>query len=199
MRIILAFAIVVFVGVFLISNNVNAIQAQTSATSEPTKQFSINKEFWAFAGTYVIGSFNATAGDYLVLDISSVNIDPDRPDDRYSVEIVINSTSHGLSYVSGSQFRQTVSLNYTDSYTIYAQKFPFSSSVRVSGAVTVVHNSSAVGPAISVTPNPTSLPPKASPTPEVPEIPFLVLAVFTIAIISLSITAKIDCKRLIAR
>ncbi len=180
MRIIVVLAVVVMLSIFSISTGIHSVQALVSSASPQSERFFINREFWAFGGTYVMGSFNANAGDYIVLNISSVNIDPDRPDDRYVVELGINSTKYGISYVSGTQFRQTISLNYTDYYTITAEKHQFWSSVKVSGEVTVYHNqmtnSSSPVPAISFTPNPSSsLNPDVSPTPEAPELPPLVI------------------------
>jgi hypothetical protein len=184
--------------------NIQTAQVLASANPPQSERFFIDKEFWAFAGTYVIGSFNATSGDYLALNISSVNIDPDRPNDHWVVELGINTTKQGTSYVSGTQFSQTIMLNYTDCYTITAAKHQFWSSIRVSGEVTVCHNpvplvtnSSSPASAISSTPNPSrSLIPTGSPTPEVPELPpllilpILILAVFTVIILKTQVKTK---------
>ncbi len=172
-------------------DNTQTIRAEISPTPTiPQKEhFIVQKTFWAFGGPYTIGSFSANSGDYIILNISSVNVDPDRPNDCWGVELDIISTKHGTSYVSDTQFSQTIMLNYTDYYTITAQKRQFWSSVMVSGEVTVYHNpvplvtnSPSPVPAISAPNSSSSLNPNVSPTPEVPELSSLIF--FPLAIIT---------------
>jgi hypothetical protein len=172
---------VILVSILFISalDNTQTFRAEISPTPTIPQQehFIVQQTFWAFGGAYIIGSFNANSGDYIVLNISSVNVDPDRPDDRYVVELDIVSAKHGTSYVSDTQFSQTIMLNYTDYYTITAEKHQFWSSVRISGELTVYYNpvpletpSPSPSPSPTPSPNPLhspsiSVPPSSSPTP----------------------------------
>jgi hypothetical protein len=97
--------------------------------------FALRQTLWAFDGYHLVGSFNATANDYLDFNIVSTNSDKDRPNDVFTVEFKIESNIHGTSYVSGTTFNQKVSLNYTDTYAISVAKFPFYSSVTVVGSI----------------------------------------------------------------
>jgi hypothetical protein len=203
MRIILVLAVLVLISTTTVIANIqNKVLAQP--TPSQSEHFFVNKEFWAFAGTYVIGSFSANSGDFIILNMSSTNIDLDRPDDRWVVELAINSTNHGISYVSGTQFSQTIMLNYSDYYTITAEKHQFWSSVRVSGEVTVYPDpipmtiSPSPVPTVLSTPNPNgSLKTNVSPTPEVPELPPLaILPMFILAVFSVIILkAKVKTNR----
>lgn len=95
----------------------------------------LRQTLWAFNGYHLVGSFTATANDYLEFNIVSTNSDKDRPDDVFIVEFKIESSIHGTSYVSGTTFNQKVNLNYTDTYTISVAKFPFFSTVTVVGSI----------------------------------------------------------------
>lgn len=170
--------------------NSQAIRGEISATltNPQSERFSVSKEFWAFSGSYRICSFGTSSGDYIVLNISSINIDPDRPNDRYVVDLEIASINHGTFYVSGTQFTQTITLNYSDSYTITADKHQFWSSVRISGELTVYHNpvpivTNSPSPSPVPTLKPTLLPiPYPSNSPELPEFPPLVILPLLIAL-----------------
>ena len=167
-----------------------AIRGEISAspTTPQSERFSVNKDFWAFSGSYRICSFGASSGDYIVLNISSINIDPDRPNDRYVVDLEIASINHGTFYVSGTQFTQTITLNYSDSYTITADKHQFWSSVKISGELTIYHNPVSIvtnspSPSPVSTLKPTLLPtPYPSNSSEVPEFPPLVILPLLIAL-----------------
>jgi hypothetical protein len=159
--------LVILVSILFFSalDNTQTFRAEISPTPTISQQehFIVQQTFWAFGGTYAIGSFSANSGDYLVLNISSVNVDPDRPDDLYVVELDIVSAKHGTSYVSDTQFSQAIPLNYTDHYTITAEKHQFWSSVRISGELTVIHNPM---PLTTTSPSPTRQPTiEPSPTP----------------------------------
>jgi hypothetical protein len=118
----------------------------------------LRQTLWAFDGYHLVGSFTATANDYLELNIVSTNSDKDRPDDVFTVEFKIESSTNGTSYISGTTFNQKVNLNYTDTYTISVAKFPFYSTVTVVGSIDL-HRSSLA------TPTPTSSStPKLQPT-----------------------------------
>jgi hypothetical protein len=166
--------LVILVSILFISalDNTHTLRGEISSSPAVLQQehFIVQQTFWAFGGTYTIGSFNANSGDYIVLNISSVNVDPNCPDDRYIVELDIASAKHGTSYVSDTQFSQTIPLNYTDYYTITAEKHQFWSSAKISGELIVYHN-----PVPLVTDSP-SAPLSQTSTPTVPE--FSWLAVF---------------------
>jgi hypothetical protein len=166
--------LVILVSILFISalDNTQTIRAEISPTPTIPQQehFIVQQTFWAFGGTYTTGSFSANSGDYFVLNISSVNVDPDHPDDHYIVELDIVNAKHGTSYISGTQFSQTIHLNYTDYYTITAEKHQFWSSAKISGELIVYHN-----PVPLVTDSP-SAPLSQTSTPTVPE--FSWLAVF---------------------
>jgi hypothetical protein len=203
MRIVFVLSVFVLISAGSIIANIQTVQVLASAAPPQSERFFINKEFWAFAGNYVIGSFNANSGDYIVLNISSVNIDPDRPIDRWVVELDIISTKHGACYVSDTQFSQTIMLNYTDYYTITAAKHQFWSSVRISGEVTVFHNpvpsvtnSLSPVPILPSTLNQCSSLNQNSLTSEVPKLtpsvilPMFILAVSTVIIFRTKIKTK---------
>ncbi len=199
--------LVILVSILFISalDNTQTIRAEFSPTPTIPQQehFIVQQTFWAFGGTYAIGSFSANSGDYFVLNISSVNVDPDRPDDHYIVELDIVSTKHGTSYVSDTQFSQTIPLNYTDYYTITAEKHQFSSSVRISGELNVYHNPAPLAtdsPSPTLTPKPTVSPTpypsnssnsNISPSPEVSELPLLAILSLLISLLFISVLLKV--------
>jgi hypothetical protein len=199
--------LVILVSIFFISAlaNTQTIRAEISPTPSIPQQehFIVQQTFWAFSGTYTIGSFSANFGDYIELNISSVNVDPDRPDDHYIVELDIVSTKHGTSYVSDTQFSQTIPLNYTDYYTITAEKHQFYSSVRISGELTVYHNPTPLAtdsPSPTLIPEPTDSPTpypsnssnsNISPSPEVPELPLLAILSLLISSLFISVLLKV--------
>jgi hypothetical protein len=199
--------LVVLVSILFISaiNYTHTIKGEISPSPTVLQQehFIVQQTFWAFGGTYTIGSFSANSVDYIVLNISSVNVDPDRPDDHYIVELDIVSTKHGTSYVSDTQFSQTIPLNYTDYYTITAEKHQFWSSVKISGDLTVYHNPVPLvtdspspiltpEPTVFSTPNPSnSSNSNISPSPEVPEFPLLaILPLFIVALSTIVILKR---------
>ena len=199
--------LVILVSILFISAlaNTQTIRAEISPTPTIPQQehFIVQQTFWAFGDTYAIGSFSANSGDYIVLNISSVNVDPDRPDDHYIVELDIVSAKHGTSYVSDTQFSQTIPLNYTDYYTITAEKHQFWSSVRISGELTVYHNPVPLAtdsPSPTLTPEPTVSPTpypsnssnsNISPSPEVSELPLLAILSLLISLLFISVLLKV--------
>jgi hypothetical protein len=115
----------------------------------------------------------------------------------------IVSTKHGTSYVSDTQFSQTIPLNYTDYYTITAEKHQFFSSVRISGELNVYHNPVPFAidspfptlipePIGSPTPYPSNLfNSNISPSPEVPELPLLAILSLLISSLFISVLLKV--------
>ena len=199
--------LVILVSIFFIFAlaNTQTIRAEISPSPSFPQQehFIVQQTFWAFGGTYTIGSFSANSGDYIELNISSVNVDPDRPDDHYIVELDIVSIKHGTSYVSDTQFSQTIPLNYTDYYTITAEKHQFWSSVRISGELTVYHNPvpfTTDSPFPTLIPEPIGSPTpypsnsfnsNISPSPEVPELPLLAILSLLISSLFISVLLKV--------
>jgi hypothetical protein len=126
------------------------------------EHFVVQKVLGGFAGTVCVGSFNASNGYWVELNIASFSNDP------YEVIVKITSANHGeIFHARGSTFTQTVSLYYEDSYNITIAKHAFYSTVTVSGKIDVYHGEL---PA----PTPTQIPsPTASPTPTVTPYPTL--------------------------
>ena len=122
------------------------LQKPSPTPTNRDERFVVQHTFWAFAGFDKLCSFAATAGDYLELNISSVNIDPDRPNDVYVVDLEIASVNHGTTFISGTRFTQTIPLNYSDTYTVAADKHQFWSSVTISGEIDLRHISTTLSP-----------------------------------------------------
>lgn len=124
------------------------------------QHFTVNQKLWAFDGYHYVCSFTAIANEYLEFNIISTNSDPDRPDDVFIAVFKIESSSHGISYVSGTTINQKVNLNYTDTYTISVAKHPFYATITVSGTIDLKPNDSTVNPTsptASPRPNPSSI------------------------------------------
>lgn len=153
------------------------------------KQFRVQRTMWAFDGFHLLCTFTATAGDYIALNISSTNGDSNRPNDVWIVDLEITSVNHGKTFVEGTSFRQTISLNYSDTYNITIAKHPFYSTVIVTGTIDLHHNettNSASNPTYSPSTNPS-----ASPSPAVPEYP----TVITLTIILIATTMAVVLHR----
>jgi hypothetical protein len=148
---------VLLIMMFLLIFNLGVASCEISPSpvNQQNESFYVQHTFWAFAGIYPVYSFNANSGDQIELNISSVNADPDRPDDVYVVDLEIASGSHGTSFISGTGFTQIITLNYTDTYNITADKHQFFSSVTISGTITVYHQPKSQ---TTNTPLPTSTP-----------------------------------------
>ena len=88
------------------------------------EHFDIQKVLGMFAVNESIGSFNATNGYWIELDISATSDDP------YERKIILEITSahHGVIFdVTANKFTQTVNLDYDDDYNITIVKHnPFS-------------------------------------------------------------------------
>jgi hypothetical protein len=162
--------------------------------------FFVRHTFWAFGGFYPICFFTAQSGDCLELTISSINSDPDRPDDKYIIELLIASTNHSTTVLQGTQFRDTIRLNYSDTYNVTAAKHPFYSSVTISGEVTIHHHpvpldtdTPPTSPAIKPTLAPTesnSTNSNSSPQPTVPEFSTLAILPLSLLIIAAILYAR---------
>ena len=126
--------------------------------------FLVHHTFWAFGGFYPVCSFEAAAGDYIQFTVTSTNSDPDRPQDKYIIELQIASTNHSTTTIQGTQFTNIIQLNYSDTYNITAAKQPFSNSVTINGKVTIHHQllpATTNAPSTSPSLNP-ALPPSES-------------------------------------
>jgi hypothetical protein len=92
------------------------------------EHFVVQKVLGGFAGTVCVGSFNASNGYWVELNIASFSNDP------YEVIVKITSANHReIFHARGSTFTQTVSLYYEDSHNITIAKHAFYSTVTVSG------------------------------------------------------------------
>jgi hypothetical protein len=180
-------SLVLLLSIFYITN-IQTINGEISPSPETPEDehFFVHHTFWAFGGFYPVCSFKAASGDYIQFTVSSTNSDPDRPDDKYTIELQIASTNHPTTTIQGTQFRETVLLNYSDTYNITAAKHPFYSSVTISGEITIHHQSAPLttNPPISTVPthkptqNPTANNPTnsiSSPSPAVPELSLLAI------------------------
>jgi hypothetical protein len=182
--------------------NVQNINGELSPSPETPgdETFFVHNTFWAFGGFYPICIFEATSGDFIQLTISSVNSDPDRPDDKYIIELTITSTNHSTTVISGTQLREMIHLNYSDTYNMTADKHPFYSSVTINGEVTIHHHpiplaTNAPSPFTvpSLSPNSTSTvsnstDSKSSPSATITEFSWLIivpllLSLFAVAVI----------------
>ena len=164
--------------------------------------FYVQHTFWAFGGFHPICVFEASSGDYIELSISSVNSDPDRPDDKYIIALTMTSTNHSTTNIRGTQFRQTIRLNYSDTYNITASKHPFYSSVTISGIVTIHHhsipfatNASSPFAVPSLSPNstiPTSNlnDQNSSPSPSIPEFSWMMIVPLFLSLFSIIVIIR---------
>lgn len=101
------------------------------------EHFDIQIVLGMFAFDKFIGSFNATNGYWIELDISAYSDDPyERP-----VTLEITSAHHGVIFaVKSNKFTQTVSLDYDDNYNITIFKdAPFYTTMTVTGKIDVYH------------------------------------------------------------
>jgi hypothetical protein len=177
--------------------NIQTSNGELSPSPEKPEdeQFFIHHTFWAFGGFFPICLFEATSGDYVQFTISSVNSDPDRPDDKYIIELIIGGTNHSTTVIYGTQFREIIRLNHSDTYNITSAKHPFYSSVIIDGEVTVHHHpiplatnapSPFAAPSLSPTQTPTasnSTYSKSSPSPAVPELSWLAIIPLLVTIL----------------
>ena len=84
-----------------------------------------------------IGSFNATNGYWIELDISVTSDDPYKREAR----LEITSAHHGVIFdVTANKFTQTIGLDYDDDYNIMVEKrAPFYTTITVRGKIDVYH------------------------------------------------------------
>jgi len=196
--------IIVSLFFILLFTDVKTICGEVSPSPEvqEDERFYVYHTFWAFGGFYPICTFNANTGDYLKLNMSSVNADPNHPDDAYEVDLEITSANHGTTYVSGTWFSQSILLNYTDTYNITASKHPFWSSVRINGSIVVQHltvssedkASSSSIPPLNPTLEPTSFPSDstgmANQSSSAPELSWLAILPLFAAILTTALILK---------
>ena len=116
--------------------------------------FVVKEALGWFAGDVCVGSFNASNGYWVQLNISSFG------SDAYEVIVTITSANHGeLFHAVGKTFTQTVILYHEDSYNVTIAKRAFYSTVTVNGKIDVYHLERH-----TPTPEPTIAPP-SSPAP----------------------------------
>ena len=84
-----------------------------------------------------IGSFNATNGYWIELNISVYSDDPYKREAR----LEISSAHHGVIFdVTANKFTQTIGLDYDDDYNIMVEKrAPFYTTITVRGKIDVYH------------------------------------------------------------
>ena len=83
---------------------------------------------------FFVGSFNASDGYWIELDLSSQSTNGE----SFVVYVTILSANHGTIFSGkGNEFSQTVDLDYQDVYNITIAKSPFYISVRLNGTIDV--------------------------------------------------------------
>jgi len=99
------------------------------------EQFIIHEVVGGFSNFFV-GSFNASDGYWIELNISSYSTN----NEPSSLYLDILSANHGKIFSGrGTEFSQTVYLDYEDVYNITIAKIPFYSNVRINGKIDVFH------------------------------------------------------------
>jgi hypothetical protein len=116
--------------------NTEVIKADSySLVTVEDEHFIIHQVLGGFSNFFV-GSFNASDGYWIELDLSCQSTD----NGAFIVYVDILSAHHGSIFsAKGTKFSQTVYLDYEDVYNITIAKSPFYSSVRLTGIIDVFH------------------------------------------------------------
>ena len=101
------------------------------------EQFIIQQVLGGFSNFFV-GSFNASNGYWIELDLSSSS------NNSYTVYLDVHSANNGTIFSgNGEIFSQTIFLDYKDVYNITIAKSPFYSTGMINGTIGVFHNETA--------------------------------------------------------
>jgi hypothetical protein len=97
------------------------------------ERFFIHEVLEGFSNHFV-GSFNASEGYWIELDLSCSSTNGE----SFVVYVDVLSANHGTVFsAKGTEFSQTVYLDYEDVYNLTLAKSPFYSSVRINGTIDV--------------------------------------------------------------
>lgn len=140
------------------------------------KHFLVQKVVYAFDVGGPLCSFNATSGSMVNISLSTTG------DDSYQTIFRVIRNNHGIVFSSSiggnrevTNFNQTVTLDYDDSYNISVAKHPFYTTVKINGVVDLY---------LKEETNATNVP-TYSPSPTIPEYPALIITSFFLIITSL--------------
>ena len=115
--------------------------------------FVVQEYFGAFSGSRFIGSFHASPGDSVELDLTALSSDGYKRE----VQVQIQGANSGVVYDAvANNFFQTIQISSDDSYNITViKRSPFYSDLTVSGEIIVHYNSgNQTTPTPSQNPNP---------------------------------------------
>jgi hypothetical protein len=182
----------ILTAIIFLSLPLYAIQpANAQQTSDADEHISVHEYSGGFRTYMNIGSFNASSGNYVGVDLSTSSTT--RTYNEIEVQIVGATT--GLAYdVRATRFAETFQLNNDDTYNITIIKHtPFYDDLTVSGEITIYHRLVALRtnppspspiptlkPTLSptATPSPSPLPTPSitlTPSPTVPEFSWLAI------------------------
>ena len=169
-------------------------------TNSPDEHIAVQEFFGGFTSYQYPGSFNASSGNYVGVDLSVSSSD----NHQWEIEVQIVGTTSGVVYdVRASGFAETFQINNDDTYNItLIKRSPFYVDLTVSGEITIYHRSVPLvtnppspspvptpKPTLSLSPYPsssttsdTSPSPNVSPSPTVPT--FLLVLTLTAVIIA---------------
>jgi parallel beta-helix repeat protein len=140
----------------------------SSPTINPTTSLIIHSTMYAFHGSKLLCSFNATAGSWVELNMTLTG------DNSYASTFEVTSNNNGEIFnatiyggVGVTNFTQKINLNYDDAYNITVAKHPFCSTVTIKGTIDLYNKEAA-----NYTP---------TPSPSIPEFPSIITVPILIA------------------
>ena len=120
--------------------NIGVVKAENNSLVTVNDEHFIIQEVLGMFRNFFVGSFNATTGYWIEINLSSSSTS----NDPFFVYLNILSANHGTTFsAKGKEFSQTVYLDYEDVYNITIAKRPFYSSVRINGIIDVFHQETA--------------------------------------------------------
>lgn len=122
--------------VFVSLSLIGTVKAENNSLVTVNDEHFIIQEVLGMFRNFFAGSFNATTGYWIEINLSSSSTS----NDPFLVYLNILSANHGTIFsAKGKEFSQTVYLDYEDVYNITIAKSPFYSSVRINGIIDVFH------------------------------------------------------------
>ena len=121
---------------WVVFSNTGIINAESNSLVTVKDEHFIIREVLGAFNNFFVGSFNASGGYWIELDLSCQSTD----NGPFIVYLDILSATHGsILSAKETEFSQTVYLDYEDVYNITIAKSPFYSSVRINGIIDVFH------------------------------------------------------------
>ena len=115
---------------------IGMVKAESNSLVTVNDEHFIIQEVLGGFSNFFVGSFNATNGYWIELNLSSTSTS----NDPFLVYLDILSANQGVIFsAKGTKFSQTVYLDYEDVYNITIAKSPFYGSVRINGIIDVFH------------------------------------------------------------